>query len=117
MRQYEDSGLMEELEASEIHSQLHSVYIPHHAIWQHSDNSQKLQVVFDASRSSSGEELLNKLLYPGPPLQNNLLAIIIRWRRHKFVFCADIKMMYRQILVRAEDVDLQRTMWHRFGDC
>ena len=111
MRQYEEFGHMEKLEASEIHSQSHSVYIPHHAIWQHSDNGQKLQVVFDASRSSSGGESLNKLLYSGPPLQDNLLSVIIRWGRHKFVFCADIKMMYRQILVRAEDADLQRILW------
>ena len=69
MRQYQDHGHMEQLKEAEIHLQSQfSVYLPHHAVWQKSDNRRKLRVVFDASRRSHGGESLNRLLFPGPPL-------------------------------------------------
>ena len=85
-------------------------YIPHHGIWQRADQGCKLRVVFDASRRS-GRKSLNELLWPGPSLQTDLVLILLRWRRHQFVICADIKMMYRQILVAEDDQDLQRVVW------
>ena len=116
MKQYEGHRHMEHLKKQGSCHQSHSIYIPHHAIWQNSDNGNKLRVVFDASRRPPHGEPLNKLLFPGPPLHNNLLSVILRWRRHKVVFCADIKMMYRQILVKTEDTDLQRILWQRPED-
>jgi len=68
-------------------------------------------VVFDASaRSASGVSLNHKLLV-GPTIQDNLVDILIRFRLHQIVLTADIEMMYRQILVREQDRDLQRILW------
>ena len=85
-------------------------YIPHHGVWQRADQGRKLRVVFDASRRS-GERSLNEHLCSGPSLQADLALILLRWRCHRFVICADIKMMYRQILVAEEDQDLPRFVW------
>lgn len=90
---------------------LNVCYIPHHGIWQRCDSGKKLRVVFNASRPTSSGHSLNDLLHPGPKLQNNIATIITRWRRHRFVFCADIKMMFRQIKVSSKDVHLQRIVW------
>ena len=80
-------------------------YIPHHGIWQRANQGCKLRVVFDASRRS-GRKSLNELLWPGPSLQTDLVLILLRWRRHHFVICADIKMMYHQVLVAEDDQNL-----------
>ena len=52
-------------------------------------------------------------MYAGPKLQNDISIIITRWRMHKIVFCADIKMMYRQFRVRPDHVNFQRIVWSR----
>ena len=116
MSQYESHRYMKYLAKGTSCSQGYSVSIPHHAVWQASDRGKKLRVVFDASRRLPSGEALNKLLLPGPSLQTDLLSVILGWRRHKIVFSAYIKMIYRQILVRPEDMDLQRILWQQSED-
>ena len=47
-------------------------------------------------------------VHPGPKLQNDLVAVITRWRRWLVAYSTDNEMMFRQILVNAEHTDLQR---------
>ena len=42
-------------------------------------------------------ESLNDILHAGPKLQNDLVIVLTQWRLHKVGFCANIKMMFRQI--------------------
>lgn len=73
--------------------------------------STKIRVVFDASRKSSTKKSLNDNLIIGPTLQADMSAIIMRWRKHRIAFTADIEKMYRQILVHQEHTNLQRIIW------
>ena len=91
-------------------------YIPHHGIWQKADGKEKLRVVFNASRKSSSGYSLNDILHVGKKLQSDIFTVLLRWRRHKIVFCSEIKMMFRMIKVDDRDVDLQRILWRRPGD-
>lgn len=86
-------------------------YIPHHAVIKESSSTTKLRVVFDASRRTTNGVSLNDQLHIGPRLQDNLTAIMMRWRQHRVAYCADIEKMYRQILVDEPDSDLQRIVW------
>lgn len=86
-------------------------YIPHHAVLKEASTSTKLRVVFDASRKSTNGFSLNDQMLIGPRLQDNLTAIVMRWRRHRIGFCADIEKMYRQIAVDQPDADMQRIVW------
>lgn len=47
----------------------------------------------------------------GPKLQEDLFNIMIRFRKHKIGFVADIAKMYRQILLDEEDQNYQRILW------
>lgn len=38
-------------------------------------------------------------------LQKDIVAILLRWRQHRYCYIADIKKMYRQILIDDRDVD------------
>ncbi|CAB0038563.1 unnamed protein product [Trichogramma brassicae] len=112
MQAYIDSGHMIKLSHEEMKlkdSPVH--YIPHHGIWQHGDHGPRLRVVFDASRPTLSGVSLNDVTHRGPKLQRDIWTILLRWRRHRVAFCADMKMMYRQIWIDKRDLDWQRVVW------
>ena len=86
-------------------------YLPHHDIWQRKDEGKKLRVIYNASCPTSSGYSHNEALLPGPKLQNELSTVITRRRRYPISFCADIKMMFRQIRVNPDDIHLQRILW------
>ncbi|XP_067208447.1 uncharacterized protein [Linepithema humile] len=87
------------------------VYIPHHPVIRETSSTTRLRVVFDASCTTSNGTSLNSHMLTGAKLQIDLQAILLRWRRHKYVYSADIAKMYRQILVDPRDRDYQRILW------
>ncbi|XP_076623119.1 uncharacterized protein LOC143342783 [Colletes latitarsis] len=87
-------------------------YIPHHPVIRQTSQTMRLRVVFNASSRTSNSKSLNQHLHSGPKLQQDLIAILIRWRQFQYVYAADIEKMYRQILVHPHDVDFQRILWH-----
>ncbi|XP_032689228.1 uncharacterized protein LOC116852716 [Odontomachus brunneus] len=87
------------------------VYLPHHPVFRDSSITTHLRVVFNASSLTTNRTSLNDHLLTGFKLQNDLSAVILRWRQFRFVYSADIAKMYRQILVDARDADYQRILW------
>jgi len=87
------------------------VYIPHHAIIRDSSSTTKLRVVFNASCKTRNGNSLNDHLLIGPKLQQDLPAIIVRWRQWRYVYTADITKMFRQILIKPVDADFQQILW------
>jgi len=47
----------------------------------------------------------------GATVQQDLYAIVLRFRTHPVCFTVDIAKMYRQIFVHPQDSDLQRILW------
>lgn len=86
-------------------------YIPHHAVVRETSVTTKLRVVFDGSAKPINGTSLNEELLIGPPLQQDIRDLIIRWRSHKIALLGDVKQMYRQILVDRRDCDYQRILW------
>jgi hypothetical protein len=87
------------------------VYLPHHCVKKESSLTTKTRVVFDASARSTNGLSLNDNLLPGPNLQADLFSIISRCRLHKYALSADIKKMFRQILLNPQDHDLLRIVY------
>ena len=110
--EYLKLGHMRPLTPHELKDQrIFAHYIPHHAIWQRCDTGRKIRVVFNASRPTTSGRNLNGILHSGPKLQNGIVTVIVRWRTYRTAFCADVKMMFRQIVIRPDDVHLQRILW------
>ncbi|XP_035229448.1 uncharacterized protein LOC118201452 [Stegodyphus dumicola] len=84
---------------------------PHHAVYRPEKTSTRLRVVFDASCKSSSGYSLNSILLNGGTIQEDLFSIVSRFRKHRFAFSADIKQMYRQILIHPSQRNLQRIVW------
>lgn len=88
-----------------------SYYLPHHCVLKDSSLTTKLRVVFDASAKDSNGLSLNDTLIAGPNIQDDLLNILLRFRKYEIVFTADITKMYRQIKIDEEQQNLHRIVW------
>lgn len=109
IEEYKDLGHMEEV-SSEVEPD-GCYYFPHHGILRPEKSSTKLRVVFNGSASTSNGVSLNQLQLNGKIPQQDLFSIMLRFRKHVFAFTADIRMMYRQILIEPTQRDLQRILW------
>ncbi|GFV90154.1 DUF1758 domain-containing protein [Trichonephila clavipes] len=91
-------------------------YIPPHSVYKPEKTSTPLRVVFDASAKTTSGFSLNSILLNGGIIQQDVFSIVSRFRKHEYAFSADIKKMYRQILVDPNQRDLQRIMWKTSAD-
>lgn len=109
MQDYLNSGHMSEIK--NVSQTQNAYYIPHHCVIKPDSTSTKLRVVFDASCKTSSGKSLNDTLLIGPKLQNDIFDILLNFRIHKIAFTADIKQMFRQILVNEFHQNFQRILW------
>ncbi|XP_066600953.1 uncharacterized protein [Prorops nasuta] len=87
MKEYQELGHMR-LFRGEKMTTVRSWYLPHHAVYRR--ESKGIRVVFDASRRTADQHCLNNFILAGPSLQKDLSLILLGWRKHRFVFTADI---------------------------
>lgn len=110
MDDYLKAGHMELIPPTEINNP-YNYYIPHHCVLKPESSTTKLRVVFNASANTSAGISLNDCIHTGPKLQPDIQIVLLRARLWKYMFMADIKQMYRQILIRPADRDYLRILW------
>ncbi|GFW47071.1 uncharacterized protein TNCV_55251 [Trichonephila clavipes] len=86
-------------------------YMPHHGVLRPEKSTTKLRVVFNATNPTSNGLSLNSIQYNGGLVQNDLFTIMIKFREHPYAFTADVKMMYRMILIHESQQPLLRILW------
>lgn len=108
MREYIELGHMQPIEPS-IAQRFPQYFIPHHGVYK--KGTDKIRCVFNASSKGPGGKSLNDELLAGPKLQKDIVDIILHFRLHEVVFSADIRQMYRQVLVHPLDRQYQLIVW------
>lgn len=114
MREYLELGHMDLISPDNISSNTtspHTYYIPHHCVLKPDSSTTKLRVVFNASAKTPNQTSLNDHLLTGPKLQRDIFELLLKFRLHTYVLCADIKQMYRMILITPAHRDFQRIIW------
>ncbi|XP_039438590.1 uncharacterized protein LOC120419818 [Culex pipiens pallens] len=111
IREYEQLGHMREIEEAPNEDPGSAFYLPHHCVLRPTSTTTKLRVVFDGSAKTSTGVSINDVLRIGPTIQNDLTAILLRFRGFQFVFTLDIPKMFRQVRVHPEDTRYQRIFW------
>ncbi|XP_055604756.1 uncharacterized protein LOC129752988 [Uranotaenia lowii] len=112
IREYQLLGHCQTINEADDPPQRGKYYLPHHAVLRPSSTTTKCRVMFDGSAKSSPSGLsLNNVLIVGPVVQNDLFSIMLRFRKHRYVFTADIAKMYRQVRVHPDDTGYQRIFW------
>ncbi|XP_058840891.1 uncharacterized protein LOC131696364 [Topomyia yanbarensis] len=110
MREYLQLHHMEPVPDGEQQTR-RSFYLPHHPVLKASSSTTKLRVVFGGSAKTSSGNSLNVSLLVGPVLQDELLQIVIRFRKYAVALVGDIEKMYRQVMVHPDDRPLQKILW------
>ena len=85
-------------------------YIGHHGVFK--DESDKLRVVMDGSSPSETGISINDCLSPGPPLTNELIEMLMRFRTHEIVLSGDIVAAFLQLEVALTDRDYLKLLWY-----
>ena len=86
-------------------------YIAHHDVLSPSSLSTPMRVVFNSSARVKGGISLNDCLAKGPCLLNQLLGILLRFRRDRFAFIGDIRKMFHSIDIPIEDQMTHLYLW------
>ncbi|KAL0859489.1 hypothetical protein ABMA27_010647 [Loxostege sticticalis] len=86
-------------------------FMPHHAVINEHSKSTRTRVVYDASMKTNNKISLNDILLNGPMVQKELFDIALLFRTGKYTLNADIKKMFRNILVNPEHTSLQNILW------
>ncbi|XP_055941878.1 uncharacterized protein LOC129971925 [Argiope bruennichi] len=105
--EYESLGHMEKVNNDMCEG---SYYLPDHGVYKPENSTTKLRVVFNASAPSTSGQSLNDLLLAGA-VKENIFEIMTRFRTYKYAFTADIKKMYRQILIDESQRNLLKILW------
>ncbi|GFW40184.1 integrase catalytic domain-containing protein [Trichonephila clavipes] len=109
LRDYERLGHMKEV-TNETEPKI-AYYATHHGIYRPEKSTTKLRVVFNCSSLTDNGISLNDIQYNGGVIQEDLYAQMLRFRTYTYAFTADIKMMYRTILINPKQRSLQRIVW------
>lgn len=113
LQHMEATGITEEVVDEQVLGPV--FYLPHRPVVKSSSSTTKIRPVFDASALGPNGVSLNNCMETGPNLLPLLSDILIRFRRNKVAFSADIEKAFLQISVRPEDRDVHRFFW-KVGD-
>ena len=89
-------------------------YLPLFGVY-HPHKRDQVRVVFDSSAKHHGVSL-NNVLIPGPDLLNNLVGVLLRFRREPVAVIADIQQMFYGFRVAEKHRNYLRFLWHRDND-
>ena len=88
-------------------------YLPHFGVRHPKKKS--IGAVFDSSAEFNSVSP-NKQMLSGPDLMNNLLGVLMRFRKENFAIMCDIEQMFFSFHVNPEHRDFLRFLWFRNND-
>lgn len=89
-------------------------YLPIFGVY-HPQKPGQIRGVFDSSAQFQGISL-NNVLLTGPDMTNNLLGILLRFRKEKVAIMGDIQQMFYCFSVREDHRDFLRFIWYEDND-
>lgn len=90
-------------------------FLPHFAVISKTKEGADPRVVFDAAAKVNGT-CLNDALISGPDQTVNLVGLLLRSRRFKYAYCADIKSFFYQVRVTPKHRSRLHYWWYPEGD-
>ena len=86
--------------------------LPHHAVVKPDRTTTKVRVVFDGTAKVKKKgPALNQLLIPGPNLNPDIMAVLLRIREEEIAWTADLEKAFHSILLAEEDSEVVCFYW------
>ena len=85
-------------------------YIPHRPVQKESKTT-PIRIVYDCSCKERDQPSLNDCLETGPPLLNDMVKILLRFRLHTVAFSSDIEKAFLNIQLKDSDRDFTKFLW------
>ena len=85
-------------------------YLPHFPVIKMDKTTSKVRMVMDAAAKYKNT-CLNDTINQGPKLQNDIVDVLLRFRKNRVAVTCDIKEMFLQIEMLPEDRTYHRFLW------
>ena len=85
-------------------------FLPHFPVIKDDRATTKIRVVYDAAARFEGKSL-NDELYSGPSICNDLIEVLLGFRRHAVALTGDVAEMFLQVKLPAGDQKFHRVLW------
>ena len=109
IKEQEQRGFIEKIPNTANNHNVH--YVPHHPVKKDSPTT-PIRIVYDCSCKASPKlASLNDCLQPGPPLLNDMSAILLRFRTHSYGIVTDIEKAFLHLNLHEDDRDFTRFLW------
>ncbi|KAJ8039805.1 hypothetical protein HOLleu_13921 [Holothuria leucospilota] len=106
-----ERGVAREIPEAEVRGYEGPVhYIAHHAVRKPESDSTPLRIVFNSSANYKGH-VLNDYWANGPDLNNQLIAVLMRFRKERVALVGDIRKMYHSVGITLLDQHCHRFLW------
>ncbi|XP_069138180.1 uncharacterized protein [Argopecten irradians] len=89
-------------------------YLPIFPVY-HPQKPGKVRVVFDSSAKVNGHSL-NDVLMTGPDVTNNLVGVLLKFRKEKIAITADIEQMFFNFQVHEQHRNCLKFLWFEEND-
>ena len=107
IKQYQEKGYLEKVNRKDITD---GWYLPHFPVLRPDKSTTKVRIVFDGSAKYNGRSL-NDVILQGPKLQQDLVRVLLRFRKYPIALVCDIAEMYLRIGIHPDDRKYQRILW------
>ena len=108
IEQYVKKGYLEYVDV--INDSNDCWYLPHFPVVRTDKSTTKVRIVFDEAARYDGKSL-NDVIQPCPKLQQDLVDVLLRFRRYPVALVCDIAEMHLRIGVHPQDRPYQRVLW------
>ena len=85
-------------------------FLPHFPIIRPDKSTRKVRIASDSSMKSEGKSL-NDIIHPGPKLQQDLINVLLRFRRYPIALVCNIVEIHLRIGICSIDQPYQRILW------
>ena len=101
-------GIIQQFDLTNKTNELPVSYLPHHPVVRESSLTTKVRPVFDAFATRTNVVSLNYCMNSGTNLLPLLPEVLIRFRRWRYAYSADITKAFLQVGVREQDQNVHR---------
>ncbi|XP_070554690.1 uncharacterized protein [Ptychodera flava] len=115
LRHVYDSIIKEQLnrnfiEKVENDDQSRGHYIPHHPV-EKTSSTTPVRIVYNCSAKYRDQPSLNDCLEPGPPITNDMVEILLRFRVNQIAISSDIEKAFLNVSLADEDREYTKFFW------